>query len=452
MTTTIYIADYLLPIDAPPIVNGAVAVRGTQIIAVGETAAVRAQLASQPYQTVTLARCALLPGLVNVHTHLELTLLRNYLNNLNFTDWIAQLIKTRAGWTIPELEIAAIYGACEALRAGITTIADTGSSGATLTGMITVGLRGIFYQETFGSDTRQAGKSLALLQTQVADYQAQLAKLPSTRVQVGVSPHAPYSVSAALFQAVAHYAQQEQLPLAIHIAESMAETALIRDGKGVFAEQLRQRGIEVIPQNCSVIQYLADNRVLNVPPLLIHSVQVDDYDLALIKAAGASIAHCPKSNAWFGHGRAPLEKIQDLAIPVALGSDSVASNNLCDLWEEARSALFIHQAANRKIGLTARQLLQMLTLDGAKVLGLATQIGSLTVGKQADFIAVRLDDARHLPIYDIETTLIYCASGQDVCLTVIAGQPIYRDGVISTVNDQAIKTEFQAIAQKLLQQ
>jgi 5-methylthioadenosine/S-adenosylhomocysteine deaminase len=192
--------------------------------------------------------------------------------------------------------------------------------------------------------------------------------------------------------------------------------------------------------------------VLNVPPLLIHSVQVDDYDLALIKAAGASIAHCPKSNAWFGHGRAPLEKIQDLAIPVALGSDSVASNNLCDLWEEARSALFIHQAANRKIGLTARQLLQMLTLDGAKVLGLATQIGSLTVGKQADFIAVRLDEARHLPIYDIETTLIYCASGQDVCLTVIAGQPIYRDGVISTVNDQAIKTEFQAIAQKLLQQ
>jgi aminodeoxyfutalosine deaminase len=451
MTTTIYIADYVLPIAAPVIHQGAVAVQDSQIIAVGEATVVKTQLAGQFEQIVTLPECALLPGLVNVHTHLELTLLRNYLNQLNFADWITELIKARSSWTTTELNVAAIYGAGEAVRAGITTVADTGSSGATLTGMLKVGLRGIFYQETFGADARQARQSLDLLQAQIADYQQLLALTPAVRVQVGVSPHAPYSVSTNLFREVAHYAQEAQLPVAIHAAESTAETALIQDGAGVFAARLSQRGIAVTPYNCSVIKYLNDNGVLATRPLLIHAVQVDDADLALIQTRQARIAHCPKSNAWFGHGRAPLEKFQKFSIPVALGTDSVASNNLCDLWDEARSMLFIHQAANPTIKLTARQILQMLTLDGAKLLDLESQIGSLEVGKQADLIAVRLNNARHLPIYDVETALVYCATGQDVCLTVIAGQEICRDGVISTVNDQALKIEFQTIAQKLLQ-
>jgi 5-methylthioadenosine/S-adenosylhomocysteine deaminase len=201
----------------------------------------------------------------------------------------------------------------------------------------------------------------------------QLRRLATPQLKTGVSPHAPYTVSAPLYEAVAAYARRERLPVAVHLAESEEETRFVRDGAGPFAEALRARGIAVEARQCSPVAYLAQRGVLQPGVLCIHCVQVDANDVRVLAGARAAIALCRRSNQAHGHGTAPFATFRAAGLRVGLGTDSVVSVGDLDLWAEARAS-----------GLDGDEALRALTLDGARALEWEEEIGSLEVGKAAD--------------------------------------------------------------------
>jgi len=198
---------------------------------------------------------------------------------------------------------------------------------------------------------------------------------------------------------------------------------------------------------------------------LAHCIHVDDDDLETLKEAGARVAHCPKSNAKLGHGVAPFSKMMEKGIAVGLGSDSVASNNTCDLLDEARFAVLLARsqatgnvhagngpnddADQGKHRVNADEVLQTATLGGARAVGLQGLIGELADGAQADFAIVALDGPHQVPSYDPTSTLIFASSGRDVVLTVVAGREVYRDGQVTTVDEDRLRARIGEIGEKL---
>ena len=414
-------ARWIVPITSSPIAEGVVAVDGDLIAYVGSAAGAPAG------DDLDLGDAILLPGLVNAHTHLELTAMRGLLEDLDFPAWIRTLIAARRAVLSPDdLLDSARMGIDEGLRAGITTYADTSESGVTLQAMREAGVRGVMYQEVFGPDPAGAAAALSGLRDRVDALRAS----ESALARLGVSPHAPYSVSDALFIDVASYALRERLPVAIHIAESRAETELLRDASGPFAEMLRARAIEVRPRASSPISLLAQLGVLAARPLLIHCVQADLPDLRLISASGCGVAHCPASNAKLGHGVAPIAELLRMRVAVGLGSDSMASNNRMHLLEEARLALLFQRARTARADVpTAASALELATLGGARALGLSDRIGSLEIGKDADLAAFPLDAAAGTPVVDPAEAAIFALGGARASFVTVAGEVLVRDGM-----------------------
>ncbi len=413
-------ARWVLPISSAPIRAGAVVVDGAKIVFVGPSAEAEAGRHEQ------LGDAILLPGLVNAHTHLELTGLRGFLEGLPFGEWLRVLTAVRRDvLNINDLQDAARYGVSEALRAGITTLADCSASGAPLPAMRDAGVRGCLYLETFGPDAAQLDASMHALRAGVARLQAHASAL----VTVGVSPHAPYTVSEPLFRAVATYARSERLPVATHVAESAAEVAFVREGRGAFAERLQARGIAVRATDASPVALLQRTGLLDAQPLCIHAIHVDDADLARIVEHGASVVHCPISNAKLGQGVAPLRAMRAAGVAVGLGTDSVASNDRMDLIGEARQAVLLQSLASATPdALSATDALDLATRGGARALGLST-VGVLAPGHDADLCAFSCDAFEARPIYDPAVLLVHVlGSGQAARLTMVAGRVLVRDG------------------------
>jgi 5-methylthioadenosine/S-adenosylhomocysteine deaminase len=375
-----------------------------------------------------LGASVLLPGLVNVHTHLELTAMRGLLEDLPFRRWIVRLTRARQGAMTPErARAAARVGIAEGVLAGITTFGDASDAGHSLEALQSMGARGIVFQEVFGPDPAQCAEALAGLRERVEALQSRASDL----VTVGVSPHAPYTVSDDLFVATARLARAASLPMSIHISESQAEWDYVVRATGPFAEGLQERGIAVGPRGASPIALLDRLEVLHQRPLLVHLVNASSEDLALVAARACPIAHCPASNAKLGHGVAPVTDLQELGVTVALGTDSVASSNRMDLLDEARLAV-LHQRARAKVVDTpsAAQALAMATIEGARALGLERRIGSLEPGKDADLAAFPLDEVRDAPALDPATVLVFGAAGRRPSLVTVAGREIVRQGLL----------------------
>jgi 5-methylthioadenosine/S-adenosylhomocysteine deaminase len=452
--TILYCARWVLPVSSAEIRDGAIAVEGDRIIAVGPSATLREE---NPRVTIrNLGEAAIIPGLINAHSHLELTSMRGFLENeeTNFFAWLKKLTTARLEqMTSDDLYVSAAWGAVEAARAGVTCVADASDSAfESMTALRNVGLRGIVFQESFGPDPRLAQENFEKLKTKIARLRDQETPL----VKAGVSPHAPYTVSAPQLELISRFAFDESLPLMMHAAETQMEVSLLRAGQGPFADGLRSRGIQWHAPGVSTIQYLNDHGVLQTRPLLAHCIHVDEVDIETIKRTGTCVAHCPKSNAKLGHGRAPFAKFLEQGIAVGLGSDSVASNNTCDLLEEARFALMMARSetnanVSRTIasGLSADQLLRVATIGGSQALALQGQIGELREGLQADFAVVSLEGAHQTPSHEPTGTLIFSSSGRDVILTVVAGREVYRDGRITTVDEQRLRARLMEIGEKL---
>src|SRR5712691_2642978 len=342
----------------------------------------------------------LVPGLVNTHTHLELTHLAGRDAAGEFAAWIRALRALKDATPAEQFSQAAEQGVRDAWAAGVTCVADTGSTGAPLEALARLGGRGIYYHEVFGPDAAQARASMVDLERAVD----RLGALASARLRLGVSPHAPYTVSERLYRAVDDLVRGAGLPVAMHLAESRAETQRVREGSGPFADALRARGIHVARVARSPVEYLLRLGVLDraTACLCIHCVQVDQEDVVLLKRAGVSIAHCPRSNRAHGHGTAPLAAFRRAGLRVGLGTDSVVSVGDSSLWAEAAAA-----------GLDGEDALRMLTFEGARALGLESEVGSLEVGKEAD-LAVFSSTAlyRHIP-------------PATALLTVVAGRVVH---------------------------
>jgi cytosine/adenosine deaminase-related metal-dependent hydrolase len=456
---TLYTADWVLPIATPPIAQGAVLVRGSSIVWVGEASAFDTWHRASPEaatdgrhgspEVVSLGAAILMPGLVNAHTHLELTALRGLLEGFAFKDWLRTLTVVRRDLlSADDLLDAARVGIVEGLEHGITTYADTTDSAAPLEAMRELAVRGIGYVEVFGPDPAHAADAMVRLEARVSALRAR----DSDLVHCGVSPHAPYTVSAALFRAVAAFATTNQLPVAVHIAESEAETLFVRDGNGPFADGLRARGIAVGPQAESPIALLEATGLLKTRPLLIHAVRATDADLARVANAGARIVHCPISNAKLGHGIAPLDRMLAHGVATGLGTDSVVSNDRLHLLDEARQATLLHAVRSGvPDSLSAQDALELATRGGARALGLDDQIGTIEAGKEADLAAFPLVATGSTPLFDPAVTLVHVLAGAArASLVTVAGRVRLRDGIV-TETDPAWFDRFRAIRERLRQ-
>lgn len=436
-----------MPISSAPIADGAVAIEGERIADVGAREALRERFPEAVIED--FGEAVILPGLVNCHTHLELTAMRGFLEREegDFFAWLKKLTIARLERMTPDdLYVSAAWGAIEAARAGVTFVGDASdAASASMRAISDAGLRGTVYQESFGPDAKLAREHFEKLREKVL----LLREFENERVRVGVSPHAPYTVSAPQLELISEYALDESLPLMMHAAESAAEELLIREGRGVFAESFARRGIEWSAPGISPVQYLKRHGVLNTRPLLAHCIRVDEEDIETLRAADARVAHCPKSNAKLGHGRAPFASFLKHNLKVGLGSDSVASNNTCDLFEEARFAVLLARAggdrieAQRMIG--ALDALRAATFGGAQALGLETQIGSLATGMQADLAVVNLKGAHQQPVHDLAAALVFASSGRDVRMTMVAGREVYRDGRMLTLDEERLRARLSEI-------
>ena len=410
-----------------PIRDGTLVEQGGRITFVGKEADAPAD-----GDDVALGDVVLMPGLVNAHCHLELTAMRGFLDGLEFREWIVRLTGARRAVLSPEMLLdAARLGVEEGVRHGITAFADTGDSGAGFDAMLERGVRGICYREVFGPDPAVCDDAIALLRDTVDAMRGRATSL----VSVGVSPHAPYTVSDALFHATAAFARERGLPIAVHIAESELEVELVEKGSGAFATGLRARGVAVTRRARSPIALLDALGVLDARPLLIHCVRVDEDDISAIARHDCSVAHCPASNAKLGHGIAPLGALLHARVRVGLGTDSVASNDRMDLLDEARLAtLFATARERRHDALSSSRALELATLGGAQALGLDREIGSLEVGKAADLAAFPLQ-AHRAPIHDPVAAVVFALAGRPAEFVAVAGRVLVRDGLL--IDDDA---------------
>jgi len=411
-------ARFLFPISSPPILDGGLLIRDGAICAVGKASALIRDFAAEPHDD--LGSAVLLPGLVNAHTHLELTGLHGRLPvGRSFTEWATALLNLRSELDGAFFAASARLGTATLLRSGVTCVADITTSGRSVAPLKTAGLRGIIFQEILGLDPEQATERLDAAEEALRSLQLQAS---GSLLSVGLSPHAPYSLSEPLLLRCAELLRRRRLPATIHVAESPEEVAYIGLGLGSIASELLPAVGRHSPSHriCgeSPVAFLDRAGLLSERLLAVHGVHVGGSDLELLKQRGVALAMCPRSNDYLNVGTAPLPRYLASGLRVGLGTDSLASNETLSLWDEM-------QFAHRLYGgvVKARQLVTMATLGGATVLGMAGAIGSLTPGKRADLTALAID---HLDDTDPYGSLLRQASDGLVVLSMVEGKIVYQ--------------------------
>jgi 5-methylthioadenosine/S-adenosylhomocysteine deaminase len=393
-------ADWVLPVSDPPVAQGAVLVSAGAIAAIGAAAELKARYGEE--ELLEFPGCAILPGFVNAHSHLEYSAFRGFASPSGFSRWIFQLLRARRKVADADWAAAALWGAHESLRNGITSIADTSYDGvAVAQAAQAVGLRARVYLELFGLDDTRLSASIERLEASLdharrmvgaAEGAVDTIEMP---VEWGISPHAPYTVSQRLYEEAARFGRDAGLPLATHVAESRSEVRLLSGSLSALALAYKATrlwtGRRWEPPRTTPVQYVAGTGALGPDTLVVHAVQVNSDDIAILADSGSAVAHCPRSNLRLRCGRAPVAEMKAAGISVGLGTDSLASNDSLDMVAEMRAAMEISQARGaRETSLRPGTILRMATLEGAQALGWGHLVGSLEAGKRADMVVVRL--------------------------------------------------------------
>jgi cytosine/adenosine deaminase-related metal-dependent hydrolase len=401
-------AEWVLPVEAPPIREGAIAIEDGRITAVGT----RDELGPGTHYDDAV----LLPGFVNAHSHIEYAVYGGFGDGLgDFAEWITLHIqrKARIGWE--EYVDIARLGAAECLTSGITTIGDCSYSGAAAVACAELGLRATVYLEVFGADPAPALESFAARKERVQGSF-------SERVRPGISPHAPYSVSLDLYRASAELG----LPVATHISESPAEVTYVTTGQGPWGDY---SALLVPPPQTTGTRLLADAGLLGPDVVAAHCVMVDADEIGLLAATQTGVAHCPRSNGALGCGVAPLAELRDASVRVGVGTDSPASAPSFDFFEELRNVVFAARSrAQRPDVISAAEALELGTLGSARALGLDDEIGSLTPGKRADVTVVSLEGSPFSPAEDAAAAVVFGGAPERVLATFVDGEAQYERG------------------------
>jgi cytosine/adenosine deaminase-related metal-dependent hydrolase len=401
-------AEWVVPVEGPPIRDGAVAIDDDGVIAaVGSSG----DLGPGEHH----AEAVILPGFIDAHTHLEYEVYAGFGDGLGFADWIGLHVERKRRIDLGDMEAIARLGVLRCLQSGITTVGDCSFSGAAATACADLGLRGTIYLEVFGATDEPVRERFEPMRERIEH-------VLSDDVRLGISPHAPYTCTIDLYRAAAAL----ELPVATHLAESAAETEFLRTGTGAwasFSEML------VPPLGTTGVRALAEAGLLGPNVIVAHCVEVDDEEIALLAEHDVAVAHCPRSNGILGCGVAPLGALRAAGIRVCIATDSPASTPSFDMFDEMRAAIVGARARERRPdALTAADALELATLGGARALGLDEKLGSLVPGKQADLTVLSLAETSFVPWEDPVTAAVLGGSRNGVVATLVSGNPRYVKG------------------------
>ena len=420
---TVLEAKWIIPIEPAEIVlnQHAIAVDNgiiKDILPISE-----AKLRYKPQKTITLNDHALIPGLINLHTHAAMTLMRGFADDLPLMEWLNKHI-----WPIENQHVDAQFvldgtqlACAEMIKGGITCFNDmyffpeSCVEAAIHSGMrASIGMIVIDFPTAYASDAD--------------DYLAKGLKLRDQYHQHPLlsfcfAPHAPYTASDKTFNSILTYAEQLNTPIHTHLHETQDEIRINLESSGLRPiERLHQLGI------------LSPNLIA------VHMIHLTDYEIKLVHQYGCSIAHCPTSNMKLASGFAPIPALLNQGVNVGLGTDSAASNNRLDMFEEMRQAALLAKATSGQAdALPAHQALRMATLNGANALGLGEITGSLVVGKAADIAAINFSDLNLTPCYDPVSHLVYTASREQVSHVWVNGRILLEDKKLTTINPSELQ-------------
>jgi len=390
-------ADWVLPLDGPPIEGGFVSFAEGEIVEVGQGRAERHH-----------ADAVIVPGFVNAHSHLEYAVYAGFGDGLAFGPWIAVHTERKSLLGPEDMLAVARRGAADSLRSGITTTADYSFSGDAALAAAAYGLRAIVYLEVFAREPAQAEERFARLRSRVQE---------TDLVRIGVSPHSPYLCSLDVFE----WCLSLGIPVATHLSESAHENEWLVHGAGPFAGS----PIVVPPTGKRSVPTLEP--VLGPDLLCAHCVDLEPHELSLLAERDVPVAHCPRSNALLGCGVAPITAMRSAGMRVGLGTDSPASAPSFDMFEEMRAAVYAARARERDAGaLSGTGALRLATLDAARALRIDDQVGTLAPGKRADLTVVSLAGSPYHPVEDPAAAVVFGGSPERVLETIVDGETRYR--------------------------
>lgn len=422
---SILLGEYVVTMtdDQMVIENGAVAVSGNKIVAVGKAGEILKNYHSE--EILKGQAKILMPGLINGHTHAAMTLFRGMADDLKLMDWLNNYIFPMEGQFVnPSFVAIGSKLACwEMIKGGTTTFVDM-----------------YFYPEVTAEQTVNCGLR-AVIGSASIDYPSPGFKgwddsfaaaikfvkhwqNKHERIIPAFAPHAPYTVSPEHLKQVADRARKLKTPVSIHIAETISES-----------EQIKTK------YHTTPVAYVANSGLFDgVTLIAAHMVYPADSDMAFLIKDNVGAIHNPTSNLKLAAGISPVVKMINQGVQVGLGTDGAASNNDLDMWEEIRMTALIHKVAvNDSTAISAITALKMATSMGAKAIGLGEITGQLKVGMRADMIQLSIDELRHSPLYDVISHLVYVADSTDVVTTMVSGKLLMLEGKVITIDEKNLK-------------
>ncbi len=412
--------------------NGAVAIRGDKIVAVGTRAEITRRYRAT--RTIDATGKAVIPGLINTHTHVPMSLFRGISDDLDLNDWLTKYIFPAEAKNVDEAFVRAgtRLGLAEMIRGGTTTYCDM-----------------YYFEDAIADETKKAGVRGVLGETiidfPVADNKTfEQAMAYSERflrkwkndplIVAAVAPHAPYTVSTEHLQAIRKLSDKFDSPIVIHVAETKKERDDILEQKGA-----------------TPVNYLNRIGFLNDRVIAAHTVFVTDDEIDILISKGVGAAHNPQSNMKLASGTAPVPQMLAKDLAVGLGTDGAASNNDLSMWEEMDTAAKLHKlVSGDPKTLSAEQAFEMATIRGARALDLEKITGSIELGKRADLVIVDLDSLHQTPMYNIYSSLVYSTKASDVRTVIINGRIVMLDRALLTLNESAIKRDANAYRIKII--
>jgi 5-methylthioadenosine/S-adenosylhomocysteine deaminase len=418
----IWTARFVITMDPQRrvIENGAVAVTGDVIVAVGAQAGINARF--QPKQRLDRPDAILAPGLIDTHTHAAMSLFRGIADDQKLDDWLNKFIfPAEAKNVSPDfVRWGTRLAVLEMLLGGTTTFTDMYYFEDVAAAVAKeAGIRGVLGETIIGfpvADAKTPADALRFTEGYLQRYRNDPLVVPA------VAPHAIYTNSDETLKAARALANKYKAPLIIHLSETKKEND----------DELARR-------HMTPTKALDSLGVFNGRTIAAHCVWVNDADLAILKAHRVGVAHCPSSNMKLASGVAPVVQMRAMGIAVGLGPDGPASNNDFNMFEEMDLAAKLQKVfTSNPQALPASAALEMATIGGARVLGLEKEIGSLENGKRADMITVRLDRPNAVPLYDPISQMVYALKAEDVRDVMVNGRPVVRDGQILTMDEKRI--------------
>jgi len=412
--------------------NGAVAVKSGRIVAVDDTAEIDRSYAAR--EVINATGKVVIPGLINGHTHVPMTLFRGIADDLDLQEWLTKYIFPAEAKNVTEdfVRVGTRLGLAEMLRSGTTTYCDMYYfEDAIADETFKAGMRGVLGETVIDfpvADNKTYEQALAYVDRFVSRWKG------NPLIVAAIAPHAPYTVSEDHLKAARALSDRTGAPIVIHISETQREVD----------DSLKAKGARPV-------DYLNRIGFLNNRVIAAHMVWPSEGELELLKKLGVGIVHNPQSNMKLASGVAPVPAMLRADLPVGLGTDGAASNNDLNIWEEMDTAAKLHKLiSNDPKVVSAEQAFEMATIRGARALHLENQIGSIEKGKRADLAIVDLDALNQTPFYNIYSDLIYATKAGDVRTVIVEGRVVMRDRRLLTLNEETIKADARRYRERII--